>query len=168
MTKRLATMCFVAMSVIGLTSPSVRAQDSEFTRATLKDISAVNVLVEELSDGAKTLGLTTDAIQTDVELKLRLAGIRVVTLEEALKVPGGPILYVLVSVLPDGRAASIEIELHQNVLLERNGLRVVGMPTWNTRYLMWEPNPTAQAVRNVVKDQVDVFLNAWLAVNPKK
>ena len=29
-------------------------------------------------------------------------------------------------------------------------------------------NPTAQIIRNQIKDHVDMFLNDWLSVNPKK
>jgi len=47
MTNRLATICLVAMSLSGLAASSVRAQDNELTRASLKGISAVFVLVED-------------------------------------------------------------------------------------------------------------------------
>jgi hypothetical protein len=67
------------MLLIGLASSSVRAQSRPASLPTLKGIGAVAVLVEYLPTGAKTLGLTEETIQTDVELKLRLAGMRVVT-----------------------------------------------------------------------------------------
>jgi hypothetical protein len=50
------------------------------------------VLIEGLPDGAKVLGLSEDMIKTDVELKLRLAGMRVTTMEDALNLPGSPYL----------------------------------------------------------------------------
>jgi hypothetical protein len=166
MTQRLATICLMTMFLIGVRSPSIQAQDNDFSRATLKGISAVFVEIEPLPDSGKTLGLTAETIQTDVELKLRLAGIRVVTPEEGYKLPGSPYVYVILTLTPNANAAYINVQLVQNVLLERNGEHVYGVPTWDTGYIM--PVPTSQRIRDTIKDKVDVFLNAWLSVNPKK
>jgi hypothetical protein len=163
-TKQLATMLLVITFLVGVGSPAVRAQDASV--ATLKGIRALFVLVEDLPDGAKTLGLTKEAIQTDIEPKLRLAGIRVVTQEDGRKLPGAPFLYVDAHVMPSGEAANIDVELHQDVLLKRKDDLAVVVSTWSVGYLM--SNPTAQAIRDAIKDQVDTFLNAWLSVNPKK
>ena len=131
-----------------------------------RGISDINVEVESLSDGAKALGLSAETIQTDVELKLRLAGIRVVTEKEVLELPGMPTLYVVITVPNSARAVSMGIQLQQNVLLERNGQRAVGAKTWDVGAV--GVNLTAQDVRDQIKDMVDMFLNAWLSVNPKK
>jgi hypothetical protein len=165
MTRRLATICLTVL-LIGISSPPIQAQDTERRRATLKGISALSVLVEDLPNGAKVLGLTRESIQTDVELKLRLAGIRVVTDQEDLSLPGMPSLSVVVNLTESAKSASIDIELHQNAFLERNGQLVVDVTTWGTGGLA--ANPTAQDIRNYIKDHVDKFLNAWLSVNPKK
>ena len=168
MTRRLATMYLLMALLIGVNSPFVWAQDTEDRRETLKGMSAVEVLVESLPDGAKVLGLTEESIQTDVELKLRLAGMRVLKPEEWTKTPGFPYLYVEVSVLAakDGSTACyIAVELHQNALLERNGQFVAGATTWDTSFIGL--NQDAQDIRNKVKDHIDKFLNAWLSVNPK-
>jgi hypothetical protein len=168
MPARLATICLTMVFLVGISSPTVRAQDSESTRATLKGITAVYVVVEELRDSAKVLGLTKDAIRTDVELKLRLAGIRVVeTTEEWAKLTGSPFLYVNVNVL-DGsaRVANVEVELDQDALLARNGEFASGVTTWSAGGVL--VNPDVQYIRDRIKDAVDKFLNAWLSVNPKK
>lgn len=162
MTRRLATMCLMTVLLIEVTSPLVRANSI----TSLKGISAVYVLVEEIPDGAKILGLTKETIQTDVELKLRLAGVGVLTADEAFNVHGFPHLYVQVNLTRGAEAASIDVEMMQNARLERNGDLAVGVSTWSTGILL--ANPTAQGVRDDVKDSVDKFLNAWLSVNPKK
>jgi hypothetical protein len=90
MTKLLAAIFLSAVFLIVLTSPSVQAQNPD--AAILRGISAVGVLIEGLPDGAKVLGLSEDMIKTDVELKLRLAGMRVTTMEDALNLPGSPYL----------------------------------------------------------------------------
>jgi hypothetical protein len=52
MTKLLAMICVAAIFSIGLTSPSVQANDSEITRRSFQGIGAMSVEVESLSDGA--------------------------------------------------------------------------------------------------------------------
>lgn len=163
MTKRLATACLMTMFLVG-SSPAARAQSS--VAATLKGINTVYVLVEDLPPGAKVLGLAKETIQTDVELKLRLAGIRVVTREESFRLPGAPYLYVNLNLADSAQNGGASVELKQNVFLERNGEFAYGVATWETGIVM--RTPTAQFIRNSVKDMVDQFLNAWLSVNPKK
>jgi hypothetical protein len=166
MTRRVATICLTTVFLIGIGSSSVRAQNTELTTASLKGITAVHVLVEKLSESARALGLTEETIRTDAELKLRLAGVRVVTHEESLKIPGMPYLYVDVALSKSGGASHIAVELHQNATLERNGQFVASVTTWDTSGI--GSNLTAQDIRDHTKDLVDEFLNAWLSVNPKK
>jgi hypothetical protein len=165
---RLSTICLMSMFLIGLFSPLVHAQaDSESSRATLKGISAVAVIVDLGSpEGAKKLGLSADTVQTDVELKLRLGGVRVVTQDEAQKLPGGPFLHVEIDLTRDAAAAGIQVNLCQDAWLERVTIIDVGAATWGTGGV--EANPAAENIRDMVKDCVDRFLNAWLSVNPKK
>jgi hypothetical protein len=118
----------------------------------------MSVNVEDLSGGAKLLGLTAETIQTDVELKLRLAGMRVVTNKEVIELPGMPTLYVDAQVLSNAKAVSIRVELQQNVLLERNGQHAVGVTTWDVGAVGM--NLAAQDIRDKIKDLVDTFLNA--------
>jgi len=165
MPARLATICFVMMFLVGISSPAVRADDSAASRATLQGITAVAVVVESLDDDAKKIGLTEEAIRTDVELKLRLAGMRIVTQDDLLTLPGAPYLYVSVTVLPP-EAGCISVELNQSAVLRRNGESAFGVTTWSVGSV--RVNPSAQGIRNAIKDEVDTFLNAWLSVNPKK
>ena len=164
MTKWLATTILAAMMVAALASAFVRADDTQPSRPSLKGIAAVNVLVEELPASVEALGLTDESIRADVEPKLRQAGIRVVTQKERLQLPGAPYLYVNVNV---GRlAATIHVELRQNAFLERNGEIAPGVPTWSVDVLM--EHVTGQAIRDMIKENVDRFVKAWLSVNPKK
>ncbi|MGO9641717.1 MAG: hypothetical protein ACLP1Y_10475 [Candidatus Acidiferrales bacterium] len=167
MTTRLVAPCLTTVFLIVASSLFVQAQvTAPSDTSTLKGIRTVYVLIEDLPDGAKVLGLSGDAIQTDVELRLRLAGIHVVTQEEGLKLPGAPHLYVNVNLTDDARALGIDVQLAQNVLLERNSLFVPSAATWSKGFT--GENPTAQIIRDRIKDLVDMFLNDWLSVNPKK
>jgi hypothetical protein len=166
MPTRLTTIYLVTMLLmllVAISSPAVRADDTALSRATLKGITTVFVVVESLDDDARKIGLTEEAIQTDVELKLRLAGMGVAT--NGVAVPGDTYLYVNVGVLPPV-AASIQVALEQNVLLQRNGELAFGATTWTLHGEI--TNPTPQRIRDFTRDLVDRFLNAWLSVNPKK
>lgn len=126
----------------------------------LKGIRGVMVVVEDLSEGTLKLGLTKEAIRTDVELKLRLAGIRILAAN-----PGEPYLYINVNVLPSGAVANVSVALTQPVKLIRDpGIEVLA-DTWGHEILI--THPTTREIRSATKDLVDQFLNAWLSVNPK-
>jgi hypothetical protein len=71
-----------------------------------------------------------------------------------------------VTLTDSAEAARIEVELDQNVRLERDGQFVSGVGTWRKGIVLLNPN--AQGARNAVKDFVVIFLNDWLSVNPKK
>jgi hypothetical protein len=166
MMKRLAVLCFMAMLLVGFNSPSIPAQSDAYSNGSLKGISSVYVVVEELDDDAKIIGLTEGAIQTDIELKLRLAGMRVVSEKEGMQLSGSPHIYVRAALAPSAKAACVEVGMEQNVLLQRTRECLPGVKTWETGGTIL--NPTAQGIRNHIKDQVDIFLNAWRSVNPKK
>jgi hypothetical protein len=76
MTKTL-TRIFLALA---LAAPALSfASDDEYTRESLRGLHGVYVLVEDLRPEVEQAGLTVAMIRTDAELKLRLAGIRVLT-----------------------------------------------------------------------------------------
>src|SRR5947207_10859466 len=69
-------------------------QDDEYSRKTLAGLNGAAVLIEQIRDDAQHDGLWTGQVQTDVELRLRQAGIPVLTEEQMLAAPGSPYLYV--------------------------------------------------------------------------
>lgn len=162
MNRWLATICTMVALLIAATSPSIHAQDPDG----LKGIDVVYVLVEDVPEGAKILGLTAETIQNDVELRLLLAGMGVATLKDGHTLPGRPHVYVRFSLTKGAEAASIQIELDQDAVLDRNAQHAPSVMTWNAGYLL--ANPTGQSVREEIKRGVDAFMNAWLSVNSRK
>ena len=118
---------FIAVSITIMVASTVcRAGDSEFDgRKSLTGITAVEVVVERLPPGAAAIGLTKESIQTDVELKLRLAGMRVVA--NMLE----PYVYVAVNMTDDGRAADVHVSLNQVVKLKRDPTIHTVADTWS-------------------------------------
>jgi hypothetical protein len=132
----------------------------------------VQVLIEPGSSLAEKYGLTTTAIQTDVELRLREAGIRVLSSDETLKTPGMAFLYVNVDMLVDFKnkviAYTVEASLHQRILLVRDKTIEIDAATWKKLIFGTVDVPdNLRSVRNVVKDLVDQFTNAYLSANPR-
>ena len=91
---------------------------------------------------------------------------RVVTDDQGQNLPGDPYVYVKMDLTEDRRAADAEVDLAQNTRLVRNDEFAPGAVTWRAGFVA--SSPTAQSMRDGVKDLVDKFLNAWLSVNPKK
>src|SRR5437870_1323407 len=84
----------VLWGIIVLSGAGSWAQDSEHTRATLRGVQGLAVLVEDLRPGIEQAGLTKQQLIIDAELRLRKAGIPVMTREEAFATPGAPFLYI--------------------------------------------------------------------------
>ncbi len=53
------------------------ATDGPYDRASLKGVKAVSVVVEHLAPDVEKAGITSSQVQTDVELRLRQAGLPV-------------------------------------------------------------------------------------------
>jgi len=147
------------------------AQDIEQTRNALRGLSGVYVMPENpLDDDAIRGGLSKDAIRNEVELKLRQAGIRVLSTEEWEQAPGKPYLQVwpkvLKGVVLGGYIYHISVEFKQHVSLMRTpDIKVFGA-TWSTEHMGYTPD--LKDIRDRMKDRVEKFIDAYLSVNPKK
>ncbi len=145
--------------------PAAASGDSELSRATLKGLTGVEMLIGGFGDDSRRAGFDETAFQTAAELKLRLAGINVFTDEQK---HATPVLYVNVNTLATeakrSASFSIRLELWQLVRLWRNRERAYAA-TWSTDAV---GNGEAAFVLENFKEQMDEFLNAWLSVNPKE
>jgi hypothetical protein len=125
----------LTLALLLLTSTGAQGLDTEFERATLRGLNGVQVVVEDMAPDIVRDGLTRQQLQTDVELRLRKAGIRVLTAEEHQRALGRPWLYVRVSTSqPSGLSSysfAIEAELYQDTYLARNPDRTVSAATWS-------------------------------------
>lgn len=149
---------------------NVSAQDDADTRPTLRGFQGVHVVVEELSPQIEENGLTTKQLEMDTKLKLQTAGIKVLSKEEFLRTVGKPYLYVNahISILKTQITRYIfyiRVELNQEVSLVKSPTTVVPAVTWSTGG--WGIDFSLENIRDIVKNQVEKFVNAYLAVNPK-
>lgn len=161
----------VLVLVVGPISPTL-AGDGPRDRESLAGLAGVHVLVEPMDADVEQEELAQSTLRTDVEVKLRQAGIRVLTMTESALAPGSPYLYLRVSMLrvPEMPlyAVNIHLELDQRVMLARNPTIALLAPTWSTASTGVAGMNKLDWLRERVRDQVDRFINAYLAANPKR
>jgi hypothetical protein len=65
-------------------------------------------------------------------------------------------------------AFHISVELHQNVVLDRDpNILSIGATTWSSGEIGTLGKGAIRDLRDHVKDHIDKFINAYLAVNAK-
>ena len=164
-------LAVLALLSATLVSPLVGQEDDEYTRKTLAGLT-MYVLVEHIPDEAERDGLDTTQIRTDVELKLRQAGISVLTHEEWLSTAAAPYLYVNVQVFKNPAnfyAYSANVELRQRVTLVHSPSTSALATTWSAHGTIGTVgSQKVGSVREDVRDLTDQFINAYLAANPKR
>lgn len=163
-------MAFAVVGLITVFSPVVSSgQDGAKERATLAGLGGVHVIVEDLHDDLKRGGLSETILRTDVELRLRSVGIRVMTETEHLAVRYAAFVHVAVAGLQAqplaGYVATVNVSLMQHVRLERDQSIRILAATWSATELV--TGPSTEIIRRSVRDLVDGFANAYLAANPK-
>jgi hypothetical protein len=159
------TACGVAVLLL-VSSPSARASDTQAERQSLKGLESISVLIESVEPELERDGIVASQLKTDVESRLRESGIRVSNLPEAVFV------YVAVKALKrsagSGYVYTVTLEVEQPVTVDRTGQSLRGS-TWSAPSTVGivPLDRASPVVREVVRDQVDKFINAFLAVNPK-
>jgi hypothetical protein len=143
------------------------AQSVQEERKVLRGLDGLRVEVKRLKPEIERDGLFVDLLQTDVELKLRMAGIKVISEGEESSIPGGPYLFLNVDAMKSsiGYVYRIQLSLREPVTLTRNALKVVGT-TFRTQD-QFGISPHLSDIREEVRDITDEFTAAWLQANSK-
>jgi hypothetical protein len=174
----IAKRCLLALAVMGLTflfTPTAHPA-SEYTVESLRGLTGVGVSVESFSSEVKDkLPFDKNQIRVDVELKLRMAGIKVLSDEERFNTPGMPFLYVRVHIgeisdllpdLPPVFTYNITVQLHQQVYLARNSELLFGT-TWEKSVTGAVNIKNVSTTRDRVRYFLDQFIYDYFLVNPK-
>ena len=88
-------LAFTLLSLPGLAF----ALDGKYELETLRGIKALHVIIKGFESEIEQYGLTREMIQNELETKLGLAGIKVLSREECLKEQGSPFLTLMVGTL---------------------------------------------------------------------
>lgn len=157
----------VALVVAFLLLPAVSiAGSEEVHKRGLRGLKGVYVAVE-MDPQAERLGLTEAQILTDVELRIRKAGVRVLTMKELAETPGLPYLSLRIGTYIDKGlvAFSILVELVERVTLARGFVNPGAI--WNAVGVGIIETKRIQKIRAEVGDYVDKFIKDYLEMNPK-
>jgi hypothetical protein len=158
----------IAVLAFALICGNAYAGDTEPERNSLKGLKAIYVLVEPLNKDIIKDGLNSDIIEADVLLRLRLAGIRILSRNEFFKELGFPYLYINADALKlqrGGYVYNIDVAVMQAVILERFFVRLQAQ-TWSREDL--GATPRLDTIRDSVNILVAQFIHAYLSVNPER
>jgi hypothetical protein len=164
---RHATRSACTLVALGLAAvfPAPAAYPATGDDATLKGIPAVKVFVEGVDPADKSRGLTSRQLRTDVEGRLRHAGI-------AVSPDATEYLYINVNTLRSRQrltSFSVVVMVRQPAYLARDPS--IPAPVAITWWKGTDGITVAQdlsGVRDAVTDLVDQFIRAYRAQNPKK
>jgi len=121
---------------------------------------------------AREAGVDYDALKSELEEKLRASGIPVRSFEEVDQDPEYAYLFVKMDIRKQGNPpvflGAINISAFQFVYLGRNPSLVVKSETWATHKppFLWEEESVVESARKLMFDELDIFINEYLAVNP--
>ena len=144
---------------------SAWAIDDASARATLKGIKAIRLTVAPVKPDISKDGFTTAQLQTDIEARLKEAGIPV-------DPQSGEWLFVAVTTAKIDKglyAYSIDLDLYQSVTLARTPSISASAPTWGVGSRVGALDTARlQEIRSEVVGFVDQFISAYREQNPKK
>lgn len=148
------------------------ARASESGRQSLAGLSGVHVEVSGVMPQSAQQDLTEVTLQTDVEMRLRKAGIRTMNPKEILQVPGTPHLTLKVTTHEDPEhlfyAFGIELALVQDVVLLRDTKLVGRGATWSTGAVGLVGIQSLRDIRFHVWEMVDQFAKDYQAADQKR
>jgi len=161
---------FLSMSVLGI-SFGEKNQLEIYGISTLKGLKGVNVHVFLFDD--ESTQVNRDTLQTKVELELRKAGIKVVS-----DMPDNNVGFLFVVCQLDKAKdlpmyyGALSVSLHQDIKLIRNPKIMTRAQTWPlskapTIFIAGD-KVLEQQVDEILTDLLDIFLNDYLAANPKE
>ena len=163
---------WAALVAVALTAPAL-ALDTPNERITLVGLTGVHVVVYDVGGEGERAGLAPRDLQADVEQRIRKAGLRPLTANEAIKSASRPTLEVRVRLVPSAASPnlylySVELALRQGIQLARNRTIESFAVTWSDPPDVGAVEAAARAatVREAIRVKVEQFVSAWLAANP--
>lgn len=162
----------VSCMMFCFTALEVWAVDSESTRQTLKKIQGVMVITEELQPNltkyVKKNIPSKEVLQMAVELRLKKAGVKVLTYDEWMKSPGRPVLYVNINTHEHEKywfVYNISLDLQQVVFLESNPKSRALASTWSLNVTGITNIGSLGAIQHNILYLADQFIGAYKSVN---
>lgn len=153
---------FVAPNTFSQSPPDIQS---------LTGLPGVAVAFSKYPEQLEADGLTSKQIAIEAELRLRKAGIKILTIDEALKSPGSPVFEIQFGAVKSETgfyAISVRLRLNQIVITQRKPFIATVSATWEANNLLLVKSADLRRVKDEVGDGVDVFANDFLTANPKQ
>ena len=167
-------MCLRVLILVGLLLfwPTTGFSFTADKRDTLRGLKEISVLVEYLPDDVEREGLNREHLQRDIEVRLRQAGLHVLTISEVANSPGAPYLYVAVYPIAgpsvNSNAYAVALTLKQLVQLSRNPTTELFATTWEGPIqLSSQGDHRVLDIRTRILDAVGRFIIDYRDVNSK-
>ena len=135
---------------------------------TLRGLTGVHVVVEELRPEAVKDGLSKEAIEERVVQRLWDAGVRVLMEDQWTIAAGAPYLYLNVNAVKsrDLYVYAVDLQLNQTVILERAPSVAVAATTWGTGCRVGAvAAESVPILAQVAAQSVDRFIQDYRAAN---
>jgi hypothetical protein len=160
----ISVFCMWIVAIAGLAFGQGRDENKEV----LRGLDRVHVVVERLKAEIEQDGLFASTLQTDMELKLTLAGIKVLSEQECEQIPCVADLYLLVDAFKqaNGYTYRVHLALREPVVVLRKHIRVIGT-TFRIHDELGMTEDLSQ-VREEARDLLDKFIEIWQDANSKK
>ncbi len=137
-------------------------------RELLRGLDGFRLAVERIKPEIERDGLFRSILLSDMELRLRLAGIKTLSEEEAESKPDAPLLYLYVDAMKCslGYVYTMRLALMEPVKLTRNNTKVLA----TVLRIPAELGITSRLpeIRDAAGDFLEEFIKAWKAANSKK
>lgn len=162
-------VCVVALLMLLLPAVGASAQLFVSTgRDTLRGLPGVEVAVEAMPPELSQAELTTAALHTAVEQRLRAGGITVYATQAANPSDAKAFVYVHLNALPlPGQlvAVAIQVHLRQTVRSTVTSSNIVNAMTWDQHTVAAARAADGAQLRDLILEMIDHFVADWRAVH---
>jgi len=147
------------------------AGNSLENQKTLKGITELGVIVENVSENLQNKGVSTNNLRAMVIRLLKEKNIKVDSLEKISGTPGSPVLdlYIQDNYSPkdDVFIFTVDLVLFQDAILDRDkSLGKFGLESWSVSYSGTTTSEKIELkINSIVDNFVNRFINAYWAVN---
>ena len=157
---------------LALSLPTIGFSFTADKRDTLRGLKEISVLIEYLPDDVEREGLSREHLQRDIEVRLRQAGLHVLTISEVANSPGAPYLYVAVYPIT---ASSVNLNAYAVALTLKQLVQLSRSPTTELFATTWEgpihfsslSDSKAHDIRSRILEAVGRFIVDYRDVNSK-
>jgi hypothetical protein len=168
---------FVVSPVLaGWTDKALASDNNETNTESLAGLQAISVMVLPPDPEVERNGLKREQIQTDVEAKLRKAGIKMLT-DREMKRPGFPYLSIMVNTTkenPELYRYNVKADMYRQEILNpqdeiETAFQTISIKIWSSEQTgTTSGSDLKKNVQKKLDDAIDKFITAYLTANPKK